>query len=124
MLAYEIRAFGQRLGLDALELSAEGLARLDIDGIGAFYLELAEQGGRRELLAYLSAPVPEHDAEAARRLLELCDYRRGLPMPLSAGVFSGRAVLLTRMDEGAVTAPALENALRFLAEALAGTLHA
>ena len=30
MLAYEIRAFGQRLGLDSLELSAEGLARATV----------------------------------------------------------------------------------------------
>ena len=120
MLAYEIRAFGQRLGLDSLELSAEGLARLDIEGIGAFYLELAEQGGRRELLIYLSSPLPEHDTDSTRRLLKLCDYRNGLPMPLSAGVFSGRAILLTRIDEGEVTAASLENALRFLAENLHG----
>ena len=39
-------------------------------------------------------------------------------MPVFAGAFSGRALLLTRMEENAVTAAGLENALRFLAELL------
>lgn len=120
MLEYEIEAFGRRLGLESLAFSREGLARLDIGDIGSFYLEKAEYNGRHELLVYLSAPLPEHDAASVRRLLSLCDYRRGLPMPLFAGVFSGRGMLLTRMDEEKVTAASLENALRFLAELMHG----
>jgi type III secretion system chaperone SycN len=118
MLAYEIKAFGQRLGLESLALSQDGVAQLNIDGIGSFFLELKETHGRRELLVYLSAQLPEHDTETPRRLLEACDYRRGQPMPLSAGVFSGRALLLTRLQEQDVTAAAIENSLRFLAETL------
>lgn len=118
MLAYEIQSFGQRLGLESLELSREGLAQLNIDGIGSLYLELSEKDGRRELLAYLAAQLPDHDADTPRRLLEACDYRRANPMPLSAGVFSGRAILLTRIAEQDVTAASIENALRFLAETL------
>ena len=118
MLAYEIKAFGQRLGLESLALSQDGVAQLNIDGIGSFFLELTEKHGRRELLAYLSAQLPDHDADTPRRLLEACDYRRALPMPLAAGVFSGRAVLLTRIQDQEVTASTIENALRFLAETL------
>ena len=118
MMEHEIQAFGHRLGLESLSLSHDGLARLDIEGLGSFHLELSQKGGRRELLAYLAIPVePVREAETARRLLALCDWRNGLPMPLSCGVFSGRAIVLTRMDESKVSAAGLENALRFLAEA-------
>ena len=120
MLEYEIEAFGRRLGLESLAFSQEGVARLDIENIGSFYLEKAEYNGRREILAYLSSPLPDHDTDAVRRLLSLCDYRRGLPMPLSAGVFSGRGMLLTRMAEEKVTAASLENVLRFLTELMHG----
>ena len=118
MLSYEIQAFGQRLGLENLTLNHEGLAQLNIEGIGSFFLEHDEQGSRSQLLIYLSAPLPDHDTATPRRLLEACDYRRAIPMPLSAGVFSGRAILLTRMDEQAVSAAAIENAFRFLADVL------
>lgn len=118
MLDYEIKAFGGRLGLEALSLSQEGVARLDIDGMGSLFLELGTRGNRRELMVYLSAKLPEHDAQATRRLLELCDYRQAHPMPLSAGVFSGQAVVLTRIPEEQVTAMGIENAVRFLAEML------
>lgn len=118
MFAYEIQSFGQRLGLETFALNSDGIAQLNIDGIGSFFLELEEKNGRSELLAYLSAPLPEHDHDTPRRLLEACDYRRANPMPLSAGVFSGRAILLTRLREQDVTAAAIENALRFLADVL------
>lgn len=123
MLDYEIEAFGRRLGLDALAFSPEGVVRLDIENIGSVYVEKSEQGASSEILVYLAAPVPAHDEEAARRLLELCDYRRGYALPVFAGVFSGRAVLLTRMPEASATAASLENALRFLAELLHETLR-
>ena len=116
MLEHEIEAFGRRLGLDSLAFSPDGLVRLDIGTIGSFHLEKAEHDGRHELLVYLSAPLPDHDADAARRLLSLCDYRRGLPMPLFSGVFSGRGILLVRIPEDKVTAAGLENTLRYLAD--------
>lgn len=121
MLEYEIESFGRRLGLESLKLSSEGLARLDIENVGSLYLERGKDG---ELLVYISSSLPDHDVEAVRRLLSLCDYRRALPMPLQAGAFSGRAVLLTRMDENTVTAAALENALRFLSELLHDAVRA
>ena len=121
MLDYEVEAFGRRLGLEGLKLSSEGIARLDIENIGSLYLERGQDG---EFLLYLSSPLPSHDTASVRRLLELCDYRRGLPMPVSVGAFSGRAILLTRMNEGAVTASTLENALRFLSDLLHDAVRA
>ena len=123
MLDYEIEAFGRRLGLDSLALSLQGTACLNIENVGRLYLEKAEQRGRVELLVYVAAPLPVPDGGATRRLLEVCDYRHGHPLPVAAGVVSGQAVLLTRMEESSVTAAGIENALRMLAELLHGILH-
>ena len=116
MIEHEIQAFGRRLGMESLALNHDGMAQLDIEGIGSFFLERQEKGGQRHLLVYLSAPVQEYDADAYRRLLEHCDYRKAYPLPLSSGVFSGKAVLLTYLDEHTATAADIENAFRFLAE--------
>ena len=116
MIEYEIQAFGRRLGMESLALNHEGMAQLDIEGMGSFFLERQEKGGQRHLLIYLSAPVQEYDAESCRRLLSHCDYRRAYSLPLSAGVFSGKAILLTFLDEQKASAADIENAFRFLAE--------
>ena len=102
--------------MEDLALNDDGMAQLNIEGIGSFFLERQEKSGQRHLLVYLSAPVQEYDAESCRRLLEHCDYRRAYPLPLSTGVFSGKAVLLTYLDEQKATAADIENAFRFLAE--------
>ncbi len=116
LLEHELEEFGRRLGMSSLSLSPEGRACLDIENIGRFHLELTESGGGRTLMVYLSAPLPPYDAGAARRMLELGDYRKALPLPVSAGVFSGRGILLVRLDEAEATAANIENAFRFLAE--------
>jgi len=118
MLNYEIQSFGQRLGLESFSLNSEGMAQLNIEGIGSFFLELDDKNGRNELLVYLSVQLQDHDVTTPRRLLEACDYRRANPMPLSVGVFSSRAILLTRMDVQRATAASIENSLRFLADVL------
>lgn len=122
MLDYEIEAFGRRLGLDSLVFSPQGVACLNIENVGSLYLEKSEGRGRVELLVYVSAPLPVPDNGATRRLLEICDYRHGHAMPVFAGAFSGRAVLLTRMEESSVTAAGIENALRMLTDLMRGVL--
>ena len=69
----------------------------------------------RELLIYLTRPVPDYDAKAPRRVLERCHYRHADPLPLSGGVHDGRIVLLTRFPEREATAAGIEQAVRFLA---------
>lgn len=51
MLEQEINEFGRRLGLPGLELSAEGLAALDIENVGKLTLERGEgdaEGGHSD----------------------------------------------------------------------------
>ncbi len=111
MLDHEIAEFGRRMDMPGFAL-AGGVAALDIEGLGRVYFER----GDGELLVYLAVPVPAHDVQAPRRVLELCGYRHAHPMPLCGGVHAGNAVLLTRMDERAVTAAMLENAIAFLGQ--------
>ncbi|MBP3731138.1 MAG: hypothetical protein J6I40_06700 [Mailhella sp.] len=115
MISYEIEAFGRRIGLDHLALDDQGRAQLNISGVGSFHLELSDAGPARQLLMYLCLPFDAKDAARLSRLFKLCDYRRNLPVPVSAGVFKGKAIIMSRMDESLVTAAGIENTLRFLA---------
>ncbi|MBO6003205.1 MAG: type III secretion chaperone SycN [Mailhella sp.] len=116
MLEYEIEAFGRRMGLGSLSLNDRGMAQLDIRGLGSFFLETRDGPGVRWLLMYLCSPADGHDPARAGRLLRMCDYRRNLPFPLAAGLDKGKSILLSRMEERRVTASAIENTLRFLAQ--------
>lgn len=125
MLDQEIAEFGRRMGIPSLSLGQGDLLALDVDRMGRLHLEKRNDPvrGESELLVYLAAPCPPHDRTAAARVLDLCHYRHGHPMPLSGGVHRDRFVLLTRMPERTVTAAGLENAAKFLAammEAAAG----
>lgn len=126
MLEQEIAEFGRRMGLPSLALDQRGLAALDVEHMGRLHLERAEParrprgsaGGDPALLVYLAAPCPPHDQEAPARVLELCHYRHGHPMPLAGGVHRDQYILLTRLTERETTAASLENAVKFLAAML------
>lgn len=126
MLDQEIAEFGRRMGLPSLSLDERGLVALDVEHMGRLHLERAESapapcGGAGDgpaLLVYLAAPCPPHDKDAPARVLELCHYRHGHPMPLTGGVHRDRYVLLTRLTERETTAASLENATKFLAAML------
>lgn len=118
MIEREIAEFGRRMGMSDFSLSEEGLAALDVERLGRLYLERGpDQPERydRDLLVYLTRPVPDYDAKAPHRVLERCHYRYADPLPLSGGVHSGRIVLLTRFPERETTAAGIERAVRFLA---------
>ena len=116
MIEREIQEFGNRLGLDQIEASSSGVSQLDIQDIGSLYLERNEDG--HELLVYLTRPVPQYDTESIRRLFEMCDYRRALPIRVSVGVYAGQAIVLTRLNEHEVSAAHLENVLRYFVDFL------
>ena len=118
MIEREITEFGRRMGMPDFSLSERGLAALDVERLGRLHLERGpERPGRhdRELLIYLTRPVPDYDAKAPRRVLARCPYRPAAPLPLSGGVHDGRIVLLTRFPEREATAAGIEQAVRFLA---------
>lgn len=114
MLAHEIEAFGRRMGIEGLRLPEKGPLAFDVEALGRLHLE--EDPEHQELLIYLTLPVPNYDRQAARRVLALCDYRKGLPLVLNGGVYKGQLMLLTRMDAAALTAGSLEATIRTLGQ--------
>jgi type III secretion system chaperone SycN len=120
MLDREIAEFGRRMDMPDFALSGNGIAALDVEGVGRFFLERNEDSS--ELLVYLTVPVPAHDTQVSRRVLELCSYKHAHPIPLVGGVHAGFVMLLARLPERMVTAAALENTAHFLREMM-GRVH-
>ena len=115
-LEHEITLLGQRMGIAGLALSLEGMLAFDVAGMGRMHFELKQNGrNESELLLYLSRPVPGHDRDAPRRLLELTHYDKNHAFPLSGGMHHSQAILLTRLAESQITAAAMENAISWLA---------
>lgn len=117
MLDIELDAFGRRLGLPSLELGEAGIASLVIDGLGTLSLQTGEGASEDELLMTLAVPLePSTAAERYAAALERCGWRSGLPLPLSASLFRDHLILTVRFPADRVTAPQLENALRFISD--------
>ena len=123
-MAYEhvIAEFGQRMGLPGLSLQKGEPVRLDMEGFGAFFLEL---GDKEEILVYMARDFPSYDLEAPRRALALCRPGSARPFPVYAGLYKGSTlVFLTRFAEKDFSLQVLEQAVpalaRLLDEALQG----
>lgn len=114
MLERELAEFGRRLGMANLALHENGVAALEIESLGRLCLE---QDGD-DLLIYMTAPVPESDRGAPRRVLERCDYRHAHPFTLVGGLHKGQIMLLVRLPQQSISAVQIENAARFLVEEL------
>ncbi|MBQ9407249.1 MAG: type III secretion chaperone SycN [Desulfovibrio sp.] len=118
-----IEAFGQRLGMPNLAVNDKGLAAIDIAGAGRLHLEISRTDMHEELLVYLTAPVPTHDHDIARRALAFCHYRHAHALPLWAGLYKDNLMVLTRFSEREATGQALENAALFLTNSLNSILQ-
>ena len=122
MIEHAIAEFGRRMGLDgfALKTGTPGsgeLAGLGVAGLGHFYFERVGEVGQEseELLVYLAREVPPHEQDLFREALELCDYRHGHRLPLTAARHKDQLLLITRLRPARLTAATLENAVQFLA---------
>ena len=119
MLQYEINEFGKRLGLPGLETDENDRVGLHLEGLGTLSLELNRNDRGEELLLVLARPVAPNDVGRYEALLERVNWRSNLPVPLSAGLFRDQLVLSARFESQAVTAVALENALRLMLDEMA-----
>lgn len=104
--------FGSLMGIDGFGLGEQGVAALQIEGMGLFCIEPRE----RDIVAYLVRELPAYAGEAPRKALELCDWRRGHPFPVTAGM-KGETTLafLMQIPEREVSLQTLENGLQYLA---------
>lgn len=114
MIDHEIAEFGRRMGMPDLAFPSSGIIALDVEGLGRLHLEYRPD--ENEVLVYVTCPLPAHDKEAPRRVLELCDYRKGLPLVVTGGVHNDNLMLLVRLPEREVTAGLLESDIRILSE--------
>lgn len=118
MLDHELNAFGTRMGLPGLTFSPQGLAALDVSGMGRLHFERQSRHGEEELLVYLARPFPPHDSGLPARALALCHWRHAPAFPLTAGLKDDTLILLVRLPERQVTAARLEEAVMELARAM------
>lgn len=118
MLDHELNAFGTRMGLPGLSFSPQGLAALDISGMGRLYFEKHQRHGEEEVLVYLARPFPPHDGALPERALALCHHRHARIFSLTAGMKGDSLILLTRLSERQATAPLLEEAVMELARVM------
>ncbi len=114
MIDHEIAEFGRRMGISGLAFPPSGIIALDVEGFGRLHIERRDD--EAEVLVYVTRPLPAHDREAPRRILELCDYRKGLPLVLTGGVYDDRLMLLIRLPQQEFTAGLLEADIRILGD--------
>ncbi len=116
MLEREIYEFGKRLGMDGLALNDQGLVVIDIDNLGRLHLEKAEN--KDILFIYLSLPYESYNDIIPRKVLEICSYLNGHPIPISGGVYDNWVSLLSEQDSNKINASNIENIVRYLASLL------
>lgn len=112
MIDHEIAEFGRRMGMPGLTFPSSGIIALDVEGLGRLHIERKDD--EDEVLVYITRTLPSYDKEAPRRVLELCDYRQGLPFVLAGGVYDDRLMLLVRLPQREFTAGVLEADIRIL----------
>lgn len=123
MLEKEIDEFGRRIGLPGLKLNDNGLAQLNIEGLGCLSLELAAEGrhGERDLIFSIALSPDAHAAEKLPAAFASVNSEERLPLQMATGLLENRLILSARLSTDRVRASDLENALRLLlskAEAL------
>lgn len=112
-----VAEFGAGIGLRGLAFGPDGLAALELKGLGKLFLE---RNGE-ELLVYLAAPLLPYDWGPLKRALELVHIDRAPARPCAAAYRDDQLVLLIRFDRREVDGPALENGVRFLVETMRRT---
>ncbi len=110
MIENSIADFARRMNMPSFALNEQGMACLEVEDSCLFYFEKTGS----ELILYISFPVESHDDNAAERLLDLSHFRHNHPFKLFTGLFSGNALLLTRMTLQNVTSASIENSFHFL----------
>lgn len=116
----EIKAFGERLGIDNLSLNDKGVVSLKIEGIGVLSLETTED--TRGVPVLLMAVGRTLEAEEESKLafyLDRVNWRHNPKVFYHATLSGNRLVLCSRLPEPKVTVATLENVFRFLINELA-----
>ena len=106
-----VAEFGSRLGVPNLAFGPDGFVQLALSQGGLLGLAQAEG----VVKVWLARPVEPSQRAALERGLAECDFRRGSPFAMQAGLQGDDGlVFLARIPEREFTTPALEQALESL----------
>lgn len=109
-----IHEFGRSLGMDDLRLRENGALMLQVDNIGTIAFELIGEF-RDHLAMSLTRQIEPPDAEACRRILELCHYRSPSPFAVHAAFNShGSLVFAIGFEASEFTLPNISTAIDLL----------
>ena len=106
-----LQEFGRRLGLSNLVRPAAGPLTLELDDLGRLSLEETPDG---QVLLALALPLAPYEKDRLVRGLTMCSPEEGRAYPLACAFHQDRLIFMVRLDQGGLTAAALENAARFL----------
>lgn len=109
-----LEEFGRSLGMEGLALRNGESLVLNIDRIGTVAFEVV--GVNRDVISIsISNRIEPPDAEACRRILELCHPREKSPWPVHAGIdYQGALVFAMGMDFSDFILPNIHRALDWL----------
>jgi type III secretion system chaperone SycN len=106
-----IHEFGRSLGMGDLRLRENGALMLQVDNIGTIAFELIGEF-REQVAMSLTRQIEPPDAEACRRILELCHYRNPAPFPVHPAFNShGSLVFAIGFSAADFTLPNINQAI-------------
>lgn len=108
-----VAEFGASLGLNDLQLRANGSVVLTLQSIGTLALEVAGPG-QDAMLVSLSRSLPRPDHHDRRTLLGVSHYRMRSALPVHAGVRGDQLVLVVVLPLVEFTLQRINQAIREL----------
>lgn len=109
-----IEEFGRSLGMEGLRLRDNGALVLEVANIGTLSLEWIGEF-REQVALSLSRQIEAPDADACRRILELCHYRNPFPWPVHACFnAAGHLVFAVGLALADFTLPNIQQVIEWL----------
>lgn len=110
-----LKDFALRIGLEELPFSSQGVAQLNIEGLGMVFFERQVQANQEELLIYMAKKFNVYDTEFPRKLLEFCSYENGLFPPVYGSIAGDNCILGLRFPQGRLySGTEIENSIYYL----------
>jgi type III secretion system chaperone SycN len=109
-----IAAFGRSIGMEGLRLRENGALVLEMTNIGTLCIECIGEY-RDQVSVSIARNIEPPDAEACKRILELCHYRNQAPWEVHAGFNSrGGLVFAVGMVPADFNLPNMHEAIDWL----------
>lgn len=108
-----IQRFGYQLGIEHLALGQSGMLCLEIERLGALFIEQLHN----DVLMYLARQVPAYRNDVAGKALQLCHFSHNHPYPLNAAFLEDTRLLFAcRIPDADFDLAVLSQVLDLLTE--------